>query len=85
MEQELLRLIEEGNLDYKEQAFRMVSTGSLGKLGNGDPAKDALRLSGESVQAICHRLGFGSQSYFGAQFKKHIGMTPTEYRKRQGI
>lgn len=215
MEQELLRLIEEGNLDYKEQAYRMVSTGSLGKLGNGDPvrnlknlviiftalctraairgglppeiaytlsdkyisaieaaltlsevaeinaamqedfvrrvyqckqrtispqiqncmnyiqahltenisvpllaakmgysgshlarlfkretgmtvseyamslkmeqAKDALRLSGESVQAICHRLGFGSQSYFGAQFKKHIGMTPTEYRKRQGI
>lgn len=44
MEQELLRLIEEGNLDYKEQAFRMVSTGSLGKLGNGDPVRNLKNL-----------------------------------------
>lgn len=47
-------------------------------------AKDALRLSGESVQNICHRLGFGSQSYFGKQFKRATGMTPLEYREKQG-
>lgn len=214
MEQELLRLVEEGNLDYKKQTSRMVSTGNPGQLGNGDPvrnlknlaivftalctraairggltpeiaytlsdqyisaietgstlsevaevnaamqddfvqrvhqckvggispqvrncmnylqvhltekisvpelaakmgysashltklfkrevgttineyvmslkmeqAKDALRLTGESVQSICHRLGFGSQSYFGKQFKAATGMTPMEYREKQG-
>lgn len=214
MEQELLRLIEEGNLDYKQKAARMVTTGQIGQLGNGDPvrnlknltiiftalctraairggltpeiaytlsdnyissietsvslaeiaevnaamqddfvqrvhqarmananpqiencchylqlhcaepiripalaqkmgyspshltrlfkretgmtildyvrcarmeqAKDALRLSGESVQSICHRLGFGSQSYFGKQFREATGMSPTEYREKHG-
>ncbi len=48
-------------------------------------AQDALRLSDESVQDICFRLGFGSQSYFGEQFKKATGMTPLAYRKMQGI
>ena len=36
MEQKLLRLIEEGNLNYKEQAGHMVGTGMIGNLGNGD-------------------------------------------------
>ena len=215
MEQELLRLVEEGNLDYKKQASHIVSTGNLGQLGNGDPvrhlknlaivftalctraairggltpeiaytlsdqyisaietgttlsevaevnaamqddfvqrvhqckegsispqvrncmnylqvhltekisvpelaakmgysashltklfkrevgttineyamslkmeqAKDSLRLSDEAVQSICHRLGFGSQSYFGKQFRKATGMTPLEYREKQGV
>ncbi len=215
MEQELLRLVEEGNLDYREKAARMVTTGQVGQLGNGDPvrnlknltiiftalctraairggvspeiaytlsdnyissietsasfaeiaeinaamqddfvqrvhqvrtgiispqiekcchylqihcteqisipalaqkmgysashltrlfkketgmtildyvrnvrmeqAKNALRLGGESVQEICHRLGFSSQSYFGKQFKESTGMSPMEYRENHGI
>lgn len=36
MEQELLKLIEEGNLDYKQQASRLINVGSLANLGNGD-------------------------------------------------
>ena len=215
MEQELLRLIEEGNLDYKKEAARLVSTGQLGNLGNGDPvrnmknltivftalctraairggltpevayslsdhyissietctappeiaevnaamqddfvqrvhqfraeggispqiqnccnylqlhlaenipipalaekagysvshftrrfkqevgmnaseyvmqkrieaAKDALRLTDENIQTLAHRLGFNSQSYFGKQFKHFTGMSPSEYREKQG-
>lgn len=47
-------------------------------------AQDALRSSGDSVQNICHSLGFSSQSYFTAEFRKAVGMTPTEYRQRNG-
>ena len=49
-----------------------------------EQAKDALRLTDERVQSICHRLGFSSQSYFGKQFKEATGMTPGEYREKQG-
>ncbi len=48
-------------------------------------ARLALRSSGESVQSICHRLGFSSQSYFAAEFRKAVGLTPTAYRQRNGL
>lgn len=48
-------------------------------------AQGALRLSDESIQNICNQLGFCSQSYFGVQFKKITGMSPLEYRQRQGM
>lgn len=48
-------------------------------------AQDALRSSDDSIQDICHRLGFGSQSYFTEQFRKALGMTPTAYRQRNGL
>lgn len=50
-----------------------------------EQAKDDLRLTGEPVRSICARLGFESQSYFGKQFKSATGMTPVEYRERQGV
>ena len=48
-------------------------------------AKLALLSSNDSIQNICHSLGFSSQSYFTAEFRKSVGMTPTEYRQRNGI
>ena len=48
-------------------------------------AKEALREGQESVQSISHRLGFGSHSYFTAQFKEATGMTPIEYRLKNGV
>lgn len=36
MEQALLKLVEEGNPDYKKLAGRMVGVGNLANLGNGD-------------------------------------------------
>lgn len=35
------------------------------------------------LSKIAVSLSFSSQSYYQNQFKKHIGMTPTEYRKSQ--
>lgn len=48
-------------------------------------AKLALRSSSNSIQDICQSLGFGSQSYFTEQFRAAVGMTPTEYRRKNGI
>ena len=46
-------------------------------------AKLALRNTSESIQQISERLGFGSVSYFSAQFRKAVGQTPTDYRNRR--
>lgn len=46
-------------------------------------AKFALHNTSESVQQISERLGFGSVSYFSAQFRKAVGQTPTDYRNRR--
>lgn len=47
-------------------------------------ARIALRNTSESIQQISERLGFGSVSYFSAQFRKAVGQTPTDYRNRRG-
>lgn len=39
-----------------------------------------LRSTDLSVQEIAYRLKFPDQSYLGRFFKKHAGMSPTEYR-----
>ena len=39
-----------------------------------------LRFSDYSISQIAGYLGYGSQSYFGAVFKKETGVTPGEYR-----
>lgn len=47
-------------------------------------AKLMLRSSGESIQQLSDALGFGSVSYFSAQFRKLVGQTPSDYRNRRG-
>lgn len=44
MEQRLLKLIEEGNLDYRKQAGRLVTNGRVGNLGNGDSLRHVKNL-----------------------------------------
>ena len=48
-------------------------------------AKTELRSGGKSVQDVCAELGFNSQSYFGKLFKAYTTMTPTEFRRKQGL
>jgi len=44
-------------------------------------AKRRIRETGESFGAIADSMGFSSSNYFSKVFKKHTGMTPTEYSK----
>lgn len=49
-----------------------------------ESAKQMLVSCELSIQEISEQLGFGTQSYFGAQFKKLVGMSAGEYRKQYG-
>ena len=44
-------------------------------------AKHLLERTEDSISEIAQSVGFESQSYFGKVFKKHIGITPVQYRE----
>lgn len=43
-------------------------------------AKMMLKFSGKSIQEIAYALNFTTQSFFGKYFKRHTGLSPSEYR-----
>lgn len=49
-----------------------------------EAAEKLISESGLSLKEISSYLGFSSEYYFNAFFKKHAGMTPGEYRKSLG-
>ena len=44
-------------------------------------AKELLRSKGMNISQISEKLSFENPQYFARAFKRHFGMTPTEYRK----
>lgn len=46
-----------------------------------EQAKHFLIISGYSIGEIADLCGYHSETFFMKQFKKNVGMTPTEYRK----
>lgn len=45
-------------------------------------AKVLLKSTTLTIQQISDELNFGSQSFFGKYFKKHVGVSPKEFRNR---
>ena len=45
-------------------------------------AKQMLKSSDLSIKEIASALNFSTQSFFGKYFKQHVGISPTEYRKK---
>lgn len=43
-------------------------------------AQKLLRISTLSISEICYQVGFNDLSHFSKVFKKHIGISPAEYR-----
>ena len=48
-----------------------------------ETACDLLDHTDETIDSITERLGFSTRNYFFTFFKKHMGMTPTQYRNRE--
>jgi len=49
-----------------------------------EDAKEILKNKpGTSVISVAYETGFGSKSAFNEEFRKSVGMTPIEYRKRE--
>ena len=48
-----------------------------------ETACDLLDHTDETIDSITDRLGFSTRNYFFTFFKKHMGMTPTQYRNRE--
>ena len=46
-------------------------------------AKELLISTDKSIKEISLELGFQTIHYFSLLFKKKVGMTPTEFRKRK--
>lgn len=49
-----------------------------------DRARQLLRVSDQPIHAIAAGLGFESAFYFSRRFKHHFGLSPRDYRARQG-
>jgi transcriptional regulator GlxA family with amidase domain len=45
-------------------------------------AKELLEYGGEPVQTVSSKIGYEDVAFFRTVFKRHTGMTPTEYRSR---
>ncbi|MET9877339.1 helix-turn-helix transcriptional regulator [Actinacidiphila glaucinigra] len=45
-------------------------------------AEEMLRTADLAVTEICNLVGFSSLGTFSSRFKRHTGLTPTEYRSR---
>ena len=43
-------------------------------------AKALLKYSGLSIQEIAYYLNFPNQSFFGCYFKRHAGLSPSQYK-----
>lgn len=47
-----------------------------------EEAKRLLRYTNKSMTAISNYLGFSSPGHFSNAFKKHVGITPSDYREK---
>ena len=63
---------------YKTHTGRSVAQSLMAK--RLEAAKGYLNAGELSIREIAERTGFGNANYFYAAFRKHLGLTPAEYR-----
>jgi len=50
-----------------------------------EAAKSLLLNTSLPIQAVAERTGYSNQLYFSAEFSKRVGLSPREFRKRNGM
>lgn len=50
-----------------------------------EEAKHMLETTDESIEAIANEVGYEDAGYFGRLFRRKVGLTPAQYRKRFGV
>jgi transcriptional regulator GlxA family with amidase domain len=49
-----------------------------------EEAKQILETTDLAVEAVANEVGYEDPSYFGRLFRRTVGLTPAQYRKRFG-
>jgi len=49
-----------------------------------EEAKQMLEVGNQAVESIALEVGYEDATFFGRLFRRHVGMTPAQYRKRFG-
>lgn len=76
------------NATYVSRLFKQVADMGLSDYicrSRLQRAKYLLTTTEESIQAIAFAVGFDSSGYFSMVFKKHGGLSPSEYRRKYRI
>ena len=47
-----------------------------------EEAKQLLESSDEPIEAVAQEAGYEDAAFFGRLFRRKVGVTPTQYRKR---
>jgi transcriptional regulator GlxA family with amidase domain len=50
-----------------------------------EEAKQMLETEETSIEAIAHEIGYEDSSFFGRLFRRKVGLTPAQYRRRFGF
>lgn len=80
----LIRMARQGRSTFYEQ-FRDATGSSPGKKLRERRIAAACRLlvsSGLNITAISEKCGYSSANYFSSAFRKEMGMSPVDYRRR---
>ena len=71
---------------YLSRLFRRETGMSIGEYITRrklEAARKALEFSDQSIPDIAHTLAFSSESHFISVFRRYVGVTPGEYRRRE--
>ena len=71
------------SVSYLKKLFRKYANESPKHFYDGLRAREAALMlqEGQGVTAVAEKLNFSSPNYFTSFFKKHLGVTPSRYRK----
>ena len=47
-----------------------------------EEAKQALEITDHPIEAVANEVGYEGASFFGRLFRRKVGVTPAQYRKR---